>query len=158
MNRVREAGLTETYISSNFGSSTLGLLIFPLPNTTTTAFIAGPEISSHSLNIPEHELNAFLKRHRSKIAKSARKTMETFPPQDSSRVISLCVTEFATPAWKSIHIQTTDNPKPLALSWKSAQDGGSGRWTTSLVPSEGTTVRGSFGNYNVESSLGGSKL
>lgn len=153
MNRVHQTGLTETYITSNFGSSTLGFLIFPLPNTTTTAFIAGPEISILSLSIPEHEINAFLKQYRSKIIKSAHKAMETFPPQNSSRIVSLCLTEFITRAWKSIHIQTADNPSPLPMGWKSVQDGGSGRWTVSIVPTAGTTVRGSFGNYHVKSSM-----
>ena len=125
------------------------LRIFPLGNSMTNAFIAGPQITLQYLDIDTSEFLVFLKRHGRKIAKYAKKIMEfCTPKQNESRVVCLCHTEFLTRSWKSVHLEVDNKPEFLSLSWQSSSEA-SGRWILSPVPSRGIIVRSGVGNYDV---------
>jgi hypothetical protein len=124
-------------------------LIFPRRNSTTTAFIIGPYIQTKTLKLTDSILYTFLKRYRPIINKCAREMMAIFPPEVRSRGMCLCLTEFTTHAWKTVHITTDSKPSPLPLSWKSVSDDEQGSWILPEVPIKGSTVRGAFGNHIV---------
>jgi len=125
------------------------LRIFPLRNSITNAFIAGPQVTLQYLDIDTSEFLVFLKHHGRKIAKYAKKIMEfCIPKQSEPWEVCLCHTEFLTRSWKSVHLEVDKQPEFLSLRWKSSLEA-SGRWTLSPVPSRGIIVRSGFGNYNV---------
>jgi len=131
------------------GQNNLELRIYPLPNSATTAFIAGPEVSTQYLDIEASEFKTYVKRHGQKIVKYARKIMEfCTPKQNESRAVCLCHTEFLTRSWKSVHLEVDNKPEFLSLSWQSSSEA-SGRWILSPIPSRGIIVRSGFGNYDV---------
>jgi hypothetical protein len=154
MNRPQAStGLAEIHEDNNnenVTSTTLELRIIPLSNSTTSVFIAGPHISSKYLDIHKSKLRSFLGQYKGKISKAVRRTMEIWPPNQYFRAVSLCHTEFITSTWKSLYIESTQDPNPLSLIWTPTPETGTGVWGIPPFPTPGIILRGGFGNYEVK--------
>lgn len=128
---------------------TLGLIIYPPADTTTTAFIAGLQIFARTLNLPCTVLHAWLKIYKPQILKTARNHMEISPPADRSQSLCLGLTEFYSEAWRTLYIRADEKASPLALGWKPASNDMPGTWIIFEVPASGTVVRAGFSSSGV---------
>ena len=135
--------------SSEASASDLGLMIRPMPNMTTIAFIAGPKIFVRELHLPCSVLDAWLQTYRSKIDKSARKTMKQYPPNKRSRTMYLSLTEFSTDSWRTIFIRTDTNPSPIFLVWRTAYNDCVGAWSVIELPNASSVISGGIGSFPV---------
>ena len=135
--------------SSEARDSNLGVIMRPLPNVTSIASIAGPDIFVQKLQISYGVIDAWLMTHRSKINKAACKTMKHNPPMDRTRTMYLSLIEYVTESWRTVFIQTKDNPGPVALAWKTVLKDGTGTWNIIELPSSSALITGGIGSYPV---------
>lgn len=135
--------------SSEALASQLGLIIRPIPNMTTTAFIAGPKIFVRELHLPCSVLDSWLRIYRCKIDRSARKTMKQYPPNNNSRTVYVSLTEFSTESWRTIFIRTDTNPSPIVLTWRTACNDLLGVWSVIDLPNASSVISGGFGSTPV---------
>jgi hypothetical protein len=126
-----------------------GVILRPLPKTTTTAVVAGPYISTRELHLHKSPVAAWLQVYRSKIGTAARKTMRIYPPRDGSRIMSLCLTELVTESWHTLFIKTDLNPSPVVLVWKPDRKDGSGLWKVIDLPDSTSLIVGGLGSASV---------
>jgi hypothetical protein len=127
----------------------LGLMIRPKPNTSISAFIAGPNISVRKLHLPFDKLYAWLQTYRFKIAKFARQMLSLFPSDNRSGGFCLSLTELLTETWKSIFIRTENKASPIVLVWKAPMDNVPGSWTVVHLRDSSSVVFGGFGSFPV---------
>lgn len=130
-------------------ASELGMLISPLPNVTTVAFIAGPRIFVRELHLSYSVVYAWLRTYRSKINKAARKAMKQNPQKDNSQIMYICLSEFCTESWRTIFIRTEANPTQVALAWKTAPGDTSGTWSVIEQPDSSSVITGGMGSEPV---------
>jgi hypothetical protein len=132
-------------------TSELGLMIYPLPNTFTTAFIAGPDIFSRTLHISDAVLWAWFRANKKALYRAARRMMEYYPPMDNSNVLSFATIEFATECFRTLFIRTDANPSPVALGLRRKGDshGASGIWNLIEMQGATTVISGGFGSFPV---------
>jgi hypothetical protein len=122
-----------------------GVVLRPLPNTTTTAVVAGPYISTRELHLHKSPVAAWLQTYGFKIGKAACKTMRIYPPHDGCRIMCLCLTEIVTESWHTFFIKKDLNPSPVVLVWKPDRDG-SGLWTEIDLPDSISPIVGGLGS------------
>jgi hypothetical protein len=130
---------------------TLGLLIYPKRNQTTTAFIAGPKIFTRTLHLPNPVLEDWLTMYSPQVNRFATKSIELFPPADRPVALCLCLTEYFSEAWKTIHIRADSKASPLALGWNPPTNSLPGLWIVFEAPESGTVVRAGFSSSRVSS-------
>jgi hypothetical protein len=135
--------------SSEAQDSELGLMISPMPNMTSTTFIAGPNISVRDLHLPLSAISVWLRTYRSKIDRAAHKMMKVYPPKDHCETMYLSLTEFVTETWRTIFIRTGPNPSPVALGWRSAPNDGLGVWSILEQPNSSSVISGGRGSFPV---------
>lgn len=127
----------------------MGMIICPLPNTQTTAFIAGPGVFSRQLHVPDNILYAWLRAFEKALYKAARNMMTHYPPKNQTRTISFATKEFATPCYRTLYIRTDANPTPLALGWRRKDGRGPGMWDVIEIQGATTVISAGFGSYPV---------
>jgi hypothetical protein len=125
------------------------VVLRPLPNTTTTAVVAGPYISTRELHLHKSPVAAWLQTYGFKIGTAARKTMRTYPPQNGCRILCLCLTEIVTESWHTLFIKTELNPSPVVLLWKPDSKDGSGVWKVIDLPDSTSLIVGGLGSTSV---------
>lgn len=130
-------------------TSQLGLMIYPLPNTFTTAFIAGPDVFSRTLQISDTVLWAWFRANKKALYRAARRMMKYYPPRDSSNVLSFATIEFATECFRTLFIRTDANPSPVALGLRRKGDSGPGSWNLIEMQGATTVISGGFGSFPV---------
>lgn len=135
--------------SSVARASELGLLITPLPNVTTVAFIAGPRIFVRELHISYSVVYAWMRTYRSKINKAARKAMKQNPQKNNSKIMYICLSEFCTDSWRTIFIRTEESPTRVALAWKTVPGETSGVWSVIELPDSTSVISGGIGSAPV---------
>ena len=129
--------------------SEMGLIICPLPNTETTAFIAGPGVFRRQLHVPEDVLQAWLLTYEKAVYKAARNMMTNHPPKGNSKIISIATKEFATPCYRTLYIRADANPTPLSLGWHRKDGRGPGMWDVIEIQGGTTVISAGFGSYPV---------
>ena len=130
-------------------SSQLGLMIYPPPNTFTTAFIAGPDVFSRQLHISDTVLWAWFRANEKALYRAARRMMKYYPPMANSKVLSFATTEFATECFRTLFIRTDANPGPVALGFRRKGDNGPGVWNLIEMQGATTVISGGFGSFPV---------
>jgi hypothetical protein len=125
---------------------TVGVLIRPMRNTTSSAFIAGVGITVRELRLPQAVVNAWLRTYHKKICKAARRMMQVCPPRDRCQKIYLALTEFVTETWRTLFIRAGENPGPVALEWKTGVEGDVGVWNTLEIPDSDSVICGGMGS------------
>ena len=136
-------------LNPEVGISEMGVMIRPMPNMTTTAFIAGPKVFIRELHIPFKLLNTWLRKYHSKIDKSARKAMKQNPPSEQVRTMYLSLREFYTKSWRTIFIRTDANPSPVVVVWSSTYDNCAGAWSVTELPNATSVISGGIGSFPV---------
>jgi hypothetical protein len=132
-----------TDYTSQVAECTLGLLIYPKRNQTTTVFIAGQKMFTRTLHLPNPVLEDWLTMYSPQVNRFATKSIELFPPARPA-ALCLCLTEYYSEAWKTIHIRADSKASPLALGWKPPTNSLPGLWIVFESPQSGTVVRAGF--------------
>jgi hypothetical protein len=113
------------------------------------ASIVGPNVIVQELQISYDVIEAWLMIYRSKIIKAARKTMKRNPPLDRTQTVYLSLIEYVTESWRTIFIQTKENPSPVALAWKTVLEYGTAAWNIIELPCSDTLITAGIGSYPV---------
>lgn len=121
-------------------------MITPMPNLTTTAFIAGVDITVRELHLPITLINAWLRTYRSKISEVGRKMMKEYPPKDRCQTLYLSLTEFVTETWRTIFIRAGPHPTPIALIWNNRPNESTGVWNVLDLPGATSVISGGMGS------------
>lgn len=125
------------------------MVLKPLPNRITAAFIGGPHIYVQELQLPYEIIYAWVGRYHSKISKTARKMMKLRPSQNYSSTIYIATKEYITQSWKTIFIRTGLHPDPVTFYWR-ADEKGRGMWYCSERSGSTSVICGGTGNYPVK--------
>jgi hypothetical protein len=131
-----------------FPEAKVGVRLKPSPNKMTTAFIGGPEIYVHELQLPYELIYAWIHRFYSKIRKAGRKMMKLFPAQDQDSTICVATKEYVTESWKTVFIRTDLEPTPIVLAWRILNNG-RGMWKALERPGSTSVISGGMGSYPV---------
>lgn len=145
-----ESGALYKKPSSEDLDSKSGLIINLMPNSTSTAFIAGLGITVRELRFPLSAVNAWLGTYRSKIDRAARRCMKDYPPREKCMTtLCLSLTEFVTETWRTIFIRTGPDPSPVILIWKTGPRDYPGAWHVLELPQSRSVISGGMGSVPV---------
>ena len=124
------------------------MVLKPLPNRITAAFIGGPHIYVQELQLPYDIIYAWVRRYHSKIRKAARNMTRLSPPQGYGSTIYIATKEYITESWKTVFIRTGLHPDPITYSWRAGEKG-RGMWYCSERSGSNSVICGGTGNYPV---------
>jgi hypothetical protein len=127
----------------------VGVVLKPLPNRITAAFIGGPYLYVQELQLPYDVIYAWVRRYHSKIRKAARNMMKLSPPQNYGSTIYIATKEYITESWKTVFIRTGPYPDPITFHWR-ARETGRGMWYASERSQSTSVICGGIGNYPVK--------
>ena len=128
-----------------------GVVIHPMENSTTIAFIVGPTTFVKKMNLPSEVCYAWLQYNQARIRKVAKRMLSMFPPDKTTTAMSLALTEFFTETWRALYIRAETPASPVFVAFRQGNAETSGTWDVINVPKSKSTITGGFASYPVRS-------